>query len=205
MILNTLNEHSFLKLNYEQTINEIKIKNDKSIIYDIKEYFESIDLEIRNSKWRKANGWIIHGTRQRQILTTHGLIIFMRTVYKNKFTKKYAILADPYLKIEKYEKISKDFKFKVLSVIEGGERQKDIIKMTNNFISQSSVSRIINYYDLKKEYENCINLSINNFSNDNQNFKYICDVTNQNNIYIDIDDTFTTLKCNNKKLNIELE
>lgn len=163
--------------------------NLKKLRNELKEYFEKIDDEIFNSKWRKDKGYISKEINSRSILTIAGYITFYRRRYKyfdeQSQTWKYVYLADHKLGIERYERINSHVKFKILELIAEGMRYENIINILKINISKMSISNVINSFDLK-DFDRVTNYDIKK-------------VPIKNCLYIQLDDTFVSLRDNKKK------
>ena len=72
-----------------------------------------IDEIILQSEERKTH-WTVKRTRERAIKTVFGDVLLRRKYFQHKRTRKYAHLADVYLKIDKYQRMSEQVKHNVV-------------------------------------------------------------------------------------------
>lgn len=174
------------------SINQIDILKKLEEIYFIKlrnEFklnLEKIDEEVVNSQWRINKGWIIKEKNiKRTIITKFGEVTYKRTKFINKFNGKCSFLADPYMEIEKYQRISFALEKEILESFNHGESNIIVwekFKMSN--ITKRTISNI-----LKRNS----NFSFKNSNLINQKFE------NDLPIYVDIDDCWTTARYKKKK------
>lgn len=79
----------------------------------IKETFEDINEEIRQSQRRKEE-WVIERTDDKDFITVFGKIKFKKTLFKNKSSSEPAYLLDRVLKLDPNERIAEDVKANML-------------------------------------------------------------------------------------------
>lgn len=163
-------------LNQNEYFKYVENEQRKEMICKIKNHFEKVDQDIKNSRKRKEEGWWVKDTRERTIITEYGSIKFNRTRYKNIYNGEVRCLSDPSLEILKYERISISLKTKILSLVGDGSRYKDILNaIPNANITEMTISNVIKKIDLK---------FLKNYNYEKVNNK------DDNNIYISTDDTF---------------
>lgn len=74
----------------------------------IKEGLEEIDLQIKNSRKRHYDGWLVDNTNSKELITSLGALKFMKTSYYNKTTGEYKYLLDSAVGFEPGKKITED-------------------------------------------------------------------------------------------------
>ncbi|MBQ5543903.1 MAG: UPF0236 family protein, partial [Mycoplasmataceae bacterium] len=122
-----------------------------------------------------------NGFKEKTIIYCKQKICIKRRYYYDHKEKKYVFLLDEFLHINKNQHISETDKQSAYTMIALKKMTfSQAIESLNDSISNSTLSRIIR----KQESNYLIN-----FSQPTTNYKYI---------YIDMDDTFTTFKINNK-------
>ncbi|MBO6021642.1 UPF0236 family protein [bacterium] len=123
------------------------------------------------------------GFKEKTIIYYKQKICIKRRCYYDHKEKKYVFLLDEFLHINKNQHISEDDKQCAYELIALHKMTfTQVIKSLNDSISNSTLSRIIR----KQESNYLIK-----FSEPTTKYKYI---------YIDMDDTFTTFKINNKSV-----
>lgn len=175
----------------ENQINFYESQSKKIINYalqQLKAEYENKDKEIFNSKWRKENGYIPHGTRKRTVITIFGKLTYKRHRYliweKNRYN--FAYLSDNALGIKKYQRVTTHLQLKILSLISQGKRYKDILDcFPSTTISPNTITNIINRTKIDS-LEEIISKKVKPIELDEY-------------LYVNIDDTFLNLKENNKK------
>lgn len=157
-------------------------------LLELKQEYENKDKEIFNSKWRKENGYIPHGIRKRTIMTIYGKLTYKRHRYliweKNRYNFIY--LSDNELGIKKYQRIITHLQIKILSLISQGKRYQDILDCFPKVnLTANTISNIIN----RTEIDSLEEIISNN----------VKQIKLGQYLYVNIDDTFLTLKEKNKK------
>lgn len=167
-------------------------KQNKAIfnyaLVQLKEEYENKDKEIFNSQWRKENGYIPHGVRERTLITIFGKLTYKRHRYLiwNKNRYNFTYLADAALGIQKYQRVTAHLQIKVLTLISQGKRYQDILDcMPKAKISSNTISNIIT----RTEIDSLESIISNN----------VKPIPLKDYLYINIDDTFLSLKENNQK------
>lgn len=167
-------------------------KQNKAIfnyaLVQLKEEYENKDKEIFNSQWRKENGYIPHGVRERTLITIFGKLTYKRHRYLiwNKNRYNFTYLADAALGVKKYQRVTAHLQIKVLTLISQGKRYQDILDcIPKANISSNTISNIIT----RTEIDSLESIISNNIKQISLN-EYL---------YVNIDDTFLSLKENNKK------
>lgn len=179
--------HSIL----ENHLNFYERKNQNIFNYallSLKQEYENKDKEIFNSKWRKENGYIPHGTRQRTLITIFGKLTYKRHRYLiwNKTGYRFVYLSDIALGIKKYQRITTHLQIKILSLIAKGKRYQDISDCFPHLnITTNTITNIINRIKLDSLEEITM--------------KKVKPIKLDQYLYVNIDDTFLNLKENNKK------
>ncbi|AGY41635.1 hypothetical protein mflW37_5680 [Mesoplasma florum W37] len=176
-------------INQIEVFDELKDFHLNLLIDDMLEKIQELDLEIKNSDWRKAEGYYINGYVKRTILTSEGVLTFKRTKYKiwNSIDRKWntKCLVDDYLQLEKYQKISYEYIDKILKQVSEGMKYKDIINShPRAIIDKSTVSRIIKKMDIENLSEISADLD----------YQIPSDVDNYDYVYVSTDDAFLKLK-----------
>ena len=142
---------------------------------------EEQDNELFRQRCKKR--FESNGFKEKTIIFKKQKIRIKRRCYYDHKEKKYVFLLDEFLHINKNQHISETDKQCAYTMI---ALQKmtftQVIKSFNDSISNSTLSRII-----RKQKSNYLI----NFSEPTTKYKYI---------YIDMDDTFTTFKINNKSV-----
>lgn len=178
---NIENQFSFCK----QKSNEVF----KKALEDLKNEYETKDWEIFHSKWRKSHGYIPHRTRKRTITTIFGNLTYSHHRYRHwdNYKYKFVYLSDLALGIEKYQRITNHLTVKILNLIAEGKRYQDILdcfpnvkfhcRTISNIISRTKINSLQDVMATTKipkvKIEKCL--------------------------YINVDDTFLTLKVKNQK------
>ena len=155
---------------------EINIKTNEQATL---EYLLSIDEELKNKRDKKRyrlvcprEKWIIYENKKYRIY---------RRYYFDNELKKHVFLLDEHLKYKNKSHISEDDKNHIYELI---SKQKmtfnQVIKSLKLDISKSTISRLIKKHKLVYEA---------NFTEPTNNFK---------NVYIDVDDSFGTVKVGDK-------
>lgn len=155
---------------------------------DIKDEFESLDEKLFRSK---PDFLFSIGKFDRTIVTPYGVVCFKRRKYRylERNTWKYLFLLDNEIGLKPYQRISTEFKLKILSNINDGKRQKDILDMYKNAnISRMSISNIVNEFKSNSYYQIAKNNILEKDKIDLKN-KFL---------YIQLDETFLNLKLKNK-------
>lgn len=175
----------------ENHLNFYENQNKKIFNYalvELKREYENKDKEIFHSKWRKENGYIPHGMRERTLITIFGKLTYKRHRYLiwNKNQYHFTYLSDTALGIKKYQRVNTHLQIKILSLIAKGKRYQDILDCfpTAN-ITNTTISNIINRANIGS-LKSIINSKVTAIQLDQY-------------LYVNIDDTFLTLKENNKK------
>ncbi|WP_342189750.1 Mbov_0401 family ICE element transposase-like protein [Spiroplasma endosymbiont of Dilophus febrilis] len=155
---------------------------------DIKNEFESLDEKLFRSK---PDFLFSIGKFNRTVITPYGVVCFKRRKYRylEHNTWKYLFLLDNEIGLKAYQRITTELKLKILSNINDGKRQKDILDMYSNAnISRMSISNIINEFKSNSYYRIAKN---NIFEKDKIDLE-------SKFLYIQLDETFLNLKRNNK-------
>lgn len=175
----------------ENHINFYESKSENLFNYallNLKEEYENKDKEIFDSKWRKENGYIPHGTRSRTLVTIFGKLTYRRHRYLiwDQGRYRFTYLSDIALGVKKYQRITTHLQIKILSLIAKGKRYQDILDcfpMSN--ITQNTITNIINRTKIGSLEQIIVNK--------------VKPVKLEKYLYVNIDDTFLNLKNNNKK------
>ncbi len=135
----------------------------------------------------KNKGYISDGFKIRAILTIYGPVTYKRRIYKywDDFRYQYVFLADKKLQVERYNRITKNLKFKILAQIATCKRQRDICDMFFHAkLTRVAISKIISLFELKDPL--------------NIVFSDIKKVKIPQTLYINMDETFVKLRKNKK-------
>ncbi|AUB31995.1 Mbov_0401 family ICE element transposase-like protein [Spiroplasma floricola] len=184
--MNEIFASEFNSINQINLLNNLEEKYFLKLKNDFKLSLEKIDEEVVNSKWRVNKGWIIKERNiKRTIITKFGEVTYKRTKFINKYNGKCSFLADPYMEIEKYQRISFSLEKEILESFNHGESHIIVwekIKKSN--ITKRTISNILKRnaeFNFKK-----LDLTKDEFKNDLP-------------VYVDIDDCWTTVRFKNKK------
>lgn len=155
---------------------EINIKDIKDVTL---EYLQNIDEELKNNRDKKR--YKLVRKRDKYFFYNNQKYHFSRRYYYDVAKKIQVCLFDKFFKYEKKQHLSENDKKHIYELVAKEKMTfNQVIKALNLDISKSTISRIISKY--KSVYET-------NFEEQTNSF---------NNLYIDIDDTYTYLKINNK-------
>ncbi|ATZ18334.1 hypothetical protein EMELA_v1c08500 [Mesoplasma melaleucae] len=176
-------------INQIEVFDELKDLHLNLLIENMLEKIQELDLEIKNSDWRKAEGYYVNGYSKRTIIFSEGVMTLKRTKYKiwNSIEKKWNTkhLVDDYIQLEKYQRISYEYIDKILNQVSDGIKYKDIINCYPKArIDKSTISRIIKKMDIENLSEISSDLDYE-ISSDADKYDYV---------YVSTDDAFLKLK-----------
>lgn len=177
----------FFGFNSISYINDFFDKSIQRNLEEMKIEFEEIDWKIKRSAIRMEKGWIIHGSSNRSLITPFGKIIISRTRYKNKYTNETKFLFDEYINLKKYKRVTPALEKEIISRAGNGNRYRDIkdaVRWSN--ISESTISKVIRNFVISDEALSELECEK-------------IDLTNEKYLYIETDDTFTTLRYHKQK------
>ena len=174
-------------LNHIDYIKDLEFKFYNQIKNEFKMKLENIDKEVLESKWRIDNGWIVHEKNiKRTIITKFGEVTFGRTKYKNKFNGKCSFLADPYMEIGRYQRISFSLEKEILESFGNGESHITVWKKFDKAnLTKRTISNILSRRS-KYKIENFI-------------LKQKTNIISKDIIYVDIDDCWSTVRYKKNK------
>ncbi len=178
------NQNIYFENLHENILIDVKNK--------IKQEFEEMDYQIKSSKERENAGWIIKDYRKRTIKTIYGNVNFIRTRYRNKWTKEVKTLVDQHIPIEKYQRMIPHLKIEILNRVGEGNRYRDIVDaLRDSGISEQTISNTIKKFNISNETLNELECPK-------------IDVIDKPFIYLETDDTFPNLIKNNKKTSFRI-
>ncbi|UWD34476.1 Mbov_0401 family ICE element transposase-like protein [Mesomycoplasma molare] len=161
------------------------IKNVNVLDLYAKEHLKE-EIKFRDSIERKNKKLVVKDYLKRHYKTEYGIIQITKIRYKqilknNRF--KYVYFDNKFDTVSKFKSICSNFKNKIFELVASGSDYRSIVKMfPKNTISIGTISGIIN----KKNDQNS---KINNIES----------IDNGDYIYIEIDDSYSSIKWKNHK------
>lgn len=161
----------------------------------IKEEWEELDCNYRNSNQCKKQGYVIKGYVTRTVMTRLGLISITRTKYQyfdiatNK--KRTFIWLDSQIKVRRYKRVILDLEMAILDEVDFGKRQRDIAdQFKDYYITRSIIGQIIRNLPVK-------DLNQRDYYT---NYQIPKNIDDKKYIYVEVNDTFTSLRDETKNM-----
>lgn len=180
-------------INTNLLFEDLKNEHLDMLLKDLKNKLEYLDLKIRNSSWRKEQNYYANGLVERTLFTSEGSLTFKRTKFKqlNSETNQWktVFLLDEFLQLERNQKLTNEFQFKILEkVIQGFELNLICKSFPRAPINKATITRFIQKINIPYLTEKEIK----------KNYVIPETAKNYERIYISVDDTFVKLKTKDK-------
>ena len=116
-------------------------------------FYEYLDDYLRESEWRKRNGYIVKDNAKKSILTSLGYIEYTKTLYKDK--EGYIVcLLDDYVGLKAKERMMDDARERILEdVIDSSYRKAGTVASILDSVHKQTVKNLIMETEVPKESE----------------------------------------------------
>lgn len=113
-------------------------------------FYEHLDDYLRESEWRRRNGYIVKDNVNKSILTSLGYIEYNKTIYKDK--EGYSVcLLDDYVGLKPKERMMDDARERILEdVIDSSYRKSGLVASILDGVKKQTVKNLIMEIEIPK-------------------------------------------------------
>lgn len=122
-------------LTLDQVVQETRKLTDYIALEHVKEYLEVLDARLRASDRRRQDYTIERRNQPKSLATTAGPLIFERTYFRDKRTKRHTCLVDEMLGLEPHQRISQELASCLLSSAMETSYQKTVDRYAQSGIT----------------------------------------------------------------------